>query len=532
MTKKGLCFNCFPGFLLRVIAVLALVGVLLSPIILLSIISFESIIQTQTPDWISLVLPSGRRAILLKNSITLATLVSVSSLALGTGCAFYVWNLKQLAREKMLPLTTSLVALPTYIYAFAWFSISFWLSKTFIATKSIAIRGWIPTVWVETIAYSTIVFLIVFYGLLSVDPNMIFAGNIFGEDSHVISQILLPLLLPALVVASSIVFLLSLLDYSVPSLFQVNVYSMEIFAEFAATNDVVRSFLLSFPLLLVSILVLLVLIKSIKTLITRETNHRFRTGFNISFPLTLRRFNLFSIAFISSQLISVLLFLILYSKIPFTNWFAIKSALQVLTYSLIISFLVSIIGISIAITTIEAFRENLIRDRVNLLLFISLLPFTIPASVIGIAIVMMKVRYFPTNSLFSEFAPIYASVIRFTPLMMLLFVFQLKRRDNLIYDASKIYLPSLTTRIFRIHLPLLLPSILASMGFVIALAMGELGATLLLIPPGKETLTIRIYSFLHYGASETVAILSLLMIMGVMILCLFSFLPIILQKNN
>ena len=40
---------------------------------------------------------------------------------------------------------------------------------------------------------------------------------------------------------------------------------------------------------------------------------------------------------------------------------------------------------------------------------------------------------------------------------------------------------------------------------VFILAAGELGATLIVAPPGRATLTMKIYTYLHYGASEAVA---------------------------
>ena len=42
--------------------------------------------------------------------------------------------------------------------------------------------------------------------------------------------------------AGGLIFLLSLMDYSVPSLFGVNVYAMEIFAEFIAGYEPARAF--------------------------------------------------------------------------------------------------------------------------------------------------------------------------------------------------------------------------------------------------------------------------------------------------
>ena len=47
---------------------------------------------------------------------------------------------------------------------------------------------------------------------------------------------------------------------------------------------------------------------------------------------------------------------------------------------------------------------------------------------------------------------------------------------------------------------------------VFTLSLGELGATLLVAPAGKGTLTMKIYNFLHYGATEAVSSLCLTML--------------------
>jgi len=46
---------------------------------------------------------------------------------------------------------------------------------------------------------------------------------------------------------------------------------------------------------------------------------------------------------------------------------------------------------------------------------------------------------------------------------------------------------------------------------VIALTAAELGATLIVAPPGRATLTMRIYNYLHYGGTDEAAALCLLM---------------------
>jgi len=51
-----------------------------------------------------------------------------------------------------------------------------------------------------------------------------------------------------------------------------------------------------------------------------------------------------------------------------------------------------------------------------------------------------------------------------------------------------------------------------TLGFV--LSLHELTGTLLVTPPGIETLSVRIYSLYHYGAGNMVAALSLFLILG------------------
>ena len=51
-------------------------------------------------------------------------------------------------------------------------------------------------------------------------------------------------------------------------------------------------------------------------------------------------------------------------------------------------------------------------------------------------------------------------------------------------------------------------------GFFVAfvLSLGELGTTLLVIPAGWETLPLKIYNLMHYGAERMVAALSLVLV--------------------
>jgi len=69
------------------------------------------------------------------------------------------------------------------------------------------------------------------------------------------------------------VFLLSFTDYSVPSLFHLSVYPLEIFAEYSASNEPVRAFLLATPLLLITIVVLSLSQAALRNAVLKPLGH-------------------------------------------------------------------------------------------------------------------------------------------------------------------------------------------------------------------------------------------------------------------
>jgi iron(III) transport system permease protein len=94
---------------------------------------------------------------------------------------------------------------------------------------------------------------------------------------------------------------------------------------------------------------------------------------------------------------------------------------------------------------------------------------------------------------------------------------QLRLLDPLLFESASVFQPSFLRRMAVIYFPLVAPGLAAGIGLVAALTMGELCATLLVIPPGQSTLVLRIYNYLHYGATDTVARLCLVLTLSVLI---------------
>ncbi|WP_172384378.1 ABC transporter permease [Streptomyces sp. MNP-20] len=75
--------------------------------------------------------------------------------------------------------------------------------------------------------------------------------------------------------------------------------------------------------------------------------------------------------------------------------------------------------------------------------------------------------------------------------------------------------------LWRVKLPLLLPSLTAAAGLCFALSMGELSATMMLYPPDWTPLPVRIYAATDRGAAFTGAALAVVL-MGATLLVLFA----------
>jgi iron(III) transport system permease protein len=56
-----------------------------------------------------------------------------------------------------------------------------------------------------------------------------------------------------------------------------------------------------------------------------------------------------------------------------------------------------------------------------------------------------------------------------------------------------------------------MPAVLAGGVAVAALSLGEVGATILLIPPGTSTLSVRLFTLMHYAPTGQVSAVCLLL---------------------
>ncbi len=146
-------------------------------------------------------------------------------------------------------------------------------------------------------------------------------------------------------------------------------------------------------------------------------------------------------------------------------------------------------------------------------LFATALGLAIPGPVLGILIIGALNR--PEFGLLiwlydrTIFAPWLAQTVKALPLGTLVLWYALRTVSRETLDSAASEGASHLVRFVRIALAARMPAlgVVWLIGFV--LAFGELGATLLVSPPGMTTLPVRIFGLLHYGVQDQLAALCL-----------------------
>jgi ABC-type Fe3+ transport system permease subunit len=147
---------------------------------------------------------------------------------------------------------------------------------------------------------------------------------------------------------------------------------------------------------------------------------------------------------------------------------------------------------------------------------------TLPGPLMAIGIIHVLNR--PPESAFealsalydSNFAPWLAQTLRALPLVTLVLWPALASIPQPTLDMATIDGAGWWRRLWRIAIPQRWPAVAAAWLVGLAVAVGELAATVLVIPPQPSTtLSVRVFQLLHYGVDDRVAAIGLVMVGGI-----------------
>jgi iron(III) transport system permease protein len=118
----------------------------------------------------------------------------------------------------------------------------------------------------------------------------------------------------------------------------------------------------------------------------------------------------------------------------------------------------------------------------------------------------------------TNFAPWLVQTLRALPLVTLVLWAALATVPQVMLDVATTDRAGWWRRLLVIAVPQRWPAVAAAWVVGLAVAVGELAATVLVVPPGPTTLSVRIFSLLHYGVDDRVAAICLDVILAIALL--------------
>ena len=482
-----------PGYL-HVLFLLLFAAIVITPLAPL-VLSTVMLVITDPHKAIELATPSGRILGLLGNSVVFALTVSAAATILGALAGTWLWYNPGGPKAYIPWVLMIFLPLPSTLYFFAW-------------TSLFPISGWVGAWWVQVMMYLPLLSIFSFLGLSLVEQEKIEAGRIFAPELRVYRHIVLPLAAPLILAGTGFVFIFCLLDYTVPSLCSVNVYALEIFAQYSATNNPAAACLLALPLVIIAGAAVFFSQNNLKRAFQKisrggkpRSNSPTLPGWFIRVQQVAIAVTLLGAVFLLVNLVG--------SAITGQTVGMTQAVYGDIVFSFTTALLAGLLCLAPALAVAKEMSGG--RGWSGLWWVITLVPLAIPAALAGIGIISISNTPALEPVTGGIVLPVLVNLFRFVPVAAIILTAQLRLTDRSLLEAGEIFSTGILHEWWKIRLPLFYPGILMAAYLVFAFSLGELGGAIMVIPPGSSTLTLRLYNYLHYGASGSVAQLSLVL---------------------
>ncbi len=441
---------------------------------------------------------------LFGKSVVLSLVVSLTDLIIGGVLAYVLLRVQLIFRLSLFALFTIPLFVPSYIHALSWSRL---LMDTGYAEDIVM------TYWVLTASYYPIALLLTSVGLLHWDRRFQEAAELCASPLSIWRGIQWRFLHSYLLLAGFLIFFLVFSDFGVPDLFQIRVYSTEIFIQLSAYLDTGAAILASLPPLILGGVLLAVVIRVLRRVQLGTSDGRQRS------PL-LKDIGLFQWPLL--MLVMLLLFVLV--LLPLGNLItlvgnidiiikALMMAWQDIFTSVAISILATLVALGVGVPTAYAVSRRL-APAGNGLRFLSLLMLILPAALLALGYINVWNQGAMADVLYSTGVVLVIALgVRALPIC----TESMSVVWNHISPAQEQAVYAIGGSPFAAFITVLLPQIKSALwvvGLLIFIFLfNELSMYVLLAPPGVSTLPLRIFSTVHYGPDNLVAAMCLLQIM-------------------
>jgi iron(III) transport system permease protein len=446
------------------------------------------------------ILPLGVRPLgLLLRSVAFSIAVAAFSSVAGALIAWGAMGARRGAAVLSLILPPLLIV-PISIHGLNWATLILQLNDWGMRHAApMQISGWLAAWLAEVLSFLPLAIGIAWTGFALLDRQLLEAAMVFRAPRSVLLKITAPLAGLVLAAGCGLIFLLSLSDYTVPSLFAVSVYSMEIFSAYSASSHPAGAILTALPMM---------------AIISLAMAGMWITGFRSRHLLWASASGPWPCRAAAWYAGSALSLLVLLLAVPMASlavgagspdgfFHAIESARSELLVSLKVSSATAVLALLLGIGV----ARGMMRGRAAWLWWaLACLLFAMPAPLVAIGLLQVASH---AGAWMEPCLPVWACLARFLPVAAFICYAVFQRMDQGLLEAAGVFQRTRLHGALWVVLPLAWRGLFLAAATCLALALGELGASLLVAPPGESPLVVRLYNLLHYGASQEVASLGL-----------------------
>jgi iron(III) transport system permease protein len=488
---------------------------------------------------VPLLAADQRARILAGNTLLLSGSVGVASVVLGIPLAFLVARTDVVARKVAAALLLAMLFVPLYLQAAAWeagFGLQGWY--TAMLGGKVILEGWRGAIAIHTLAAIPWVVLIVGVGLLLTEPELEEAGLLDGTPSQVFRRVTFPRAAPSVGAAFLWVAVTTAGEMTVTDLFQVRTYAEQLYTEFALGDVIGAAPWNLLPSIVAAAWVIVAALLLTSRLVPADRHpsdrpsHVFALGRwrGAAGVATLGSVGLLVGVPVASLVVKAGMLVTRGEQGLARHWSAGQCASMVATSparfsrEFLWSITIAIVAATAAVVLGLALAWNARRGGWRaapawLAIAISL---ALPGPLIGLGLIA-----FFTGPDWPWLHALYdrsiaaiaaAQTVRALPLCTLVLWYALRTISDDSLDSAALEGASGWTRFLRIALPQRWQAVAAAWLVAYVVAWGELGASILVAPPGVMTLPIQIFNLVHYGVDDQVAGVSLVMMAAFFVL--------------
>lgn len=464
---------------------------------------------------------------LLQNSLLLASGASGVALFLGLPLAFFIQKTDLWGRSFFGLAYLSPLLIPPYMQAIVWSrllapdsTINLVCVKLLgLAEAPFSAHGLPGASFVLGVAYYPFITLLTISGLKSMDRCHEEAALVQQGVRRTLACVTLPLVLPHIIAGTLFVFVFSIIDFGVPDILRVRVFPIEIFIQFSAFYNERAAIILGLPLLFITTILIAFQI----WIMHGRSYINLADSFGGTHCYQLKKSQIpsliFCLSIISLAVLTPIGTLLKMSGSLTVYQQSLNASWRQVGFSFIMAFLGAGIMTVLAFSIAHAMVRSQERKRV-FLEYLTQIPFAIPPMILGLGLIKIWNRP-ETAWLYGSYLIILLSYLaHFVPFTIRAIYASLQQVNPSLEEMGWLMSPKYHWVTMKITLPLIRNGILTGFFISFILAMGELGTTLLIIPPGMTTIPITIYNYMHYGAENNVAALCLILLALQFLFCL------------